>query len=129
MRWILDDLVERRAQAIWANLREKMRASLGGDEERGIALREESEDGLEAQRFLESRLVQTFMARVESNLIQRLTELPVTTDKDMERLRLSVSVQTVRQLQSFMLNCASTGRMAVAELEKLERGGKARAFF
>ena len=81
--------------------------------------------GSEARAFLESRLVQEFVATAEARLMDELVRLPLGDDDG--RKRLAVAIQTQRQLWKWLGRLASEGAAAEKELERL-RSGK-RSFF
>ena len=83
-------------------------------------------EGQEARRFLESRVVQDFMARVEAQLTQQLLALPLADDQG--RRNLAVAIQTQRQLMRYLLSTAEGGQSAERELQRLQDGPR-KAFF
>lgn len=92
------------------------------DEQKLIA---RASEGAAARQFLESRLVQEFMARAEANLTRELTALALSDDQG--RRNLAVAIQAQRQLWRYLASLAGDGRSAERELERLRKGG--RAFF
>lgn len=87
------------------------------DEGRLIA---QATEGSEARAFLQSPMVQDFMARCEAQLTNAMTNAPL--EADAERMRLAVAVQTVRQLQKYLLAKAGDGLAAEKELERMRSG-------
>lgn len=73
-----------------------------------------------AQQFLDDPIVTTFFAKQEEALVERMIALGV--GEDLERFRLAVALQSVRQLREFMRRSAESGRVARKQLEALERG-------
>lgn len=83
-------------------------------------------EGAAARGFLESNLVQGFMARSEAQLTQQLISLPLNDDQG--RRNLAVAIQTQRQLVRYLLSLAEGGASAERELQRLQHGPR-KAFF
>ena len=75
--------------------------------------------GAEVLSFLQSETVQMFIAKQEAQLTAKLLALPL--DDDDGRRRLAIAVQTVRQLNHYMIEVAQDARLAENELERLRR--------
>lgn len=88
---------------------------------------ERAGEGAQVRTFLESPVIQDFMARQEAQLMSALISLPL--EDDAGRRNLAVAIQTQRQLVKYMAEAARDGRAAEAELERLAKGSPARAFF
>lgn len=113
-----------------AEWRELTEATLGRDPTQSkpdeADLIKRAGEGQEARRFLESRVVQDFMARVEAQLTQQLLALPLADDQG--RRNLAVAIQTQRQLMRYLLSTAEGGQSAERELQRLQDGPR-KAFF
>lgn len=81
---------------------------------------ERASEGSAARQFLESPVVQDFMAKAEAKLTHELLSLELDNDKG--RRDLAVAIQTQRQLWKYLLTLASDGRAAERELERLRSG-------
>lgn len=108
----------------WAELARAAGAAprVAGEPANEGALIERASEGAAARGFLESPIVQGFMAKVEARLTTELVGLPLSDDDG--RRRLAEAVQTTRQLQKFLAASASDGRSAERELERLRKGDK-----
>lgn len=113
-----------RIRAYWRGLFEQQGAParVAGEHQSEASLIERAANGAKARQFLESEPVQSFMAAIEARIVHEMTTLPLK--KDNERMRLAVSIQTVRQLQHYMLASTQDGRIAERELQRLRDGDK-----
>lgn len=75
-----------------------------------------------ARAFLESPVVQEFMARSEAKLTSAMLGLPL--DDDAGRRNLAVAVQTQRQLMNYLIALTQDGQSAERELERMRSGQK-----
>lgn len=89
-------------------------------QERTDRLAETVAEADRAQQFIEDPIVAAFFAKQEEALIERMIAFGV--GEDLERYRLAVALQTVRQLREFLRRSAESGRVARKQLEALERG-------
>ena len=78
--------------------------------------------GAEARQWLESRVVQDYVASQEAKLMHQLVSLPL--DDDIGRRNLALAIQSVRQCWKYMTTAAQDGRAAEAELERLQKRGR-----
>lgn len=93
-----------------------------GDPVDESAMAQRASEGAVARQFLESAVVQQFMAKAEAQVTQALVGLPLADDQG--RLRLAVSIQTIRQLRQFLAASARDGISAERELLRLRKGDK-----
>jgi hypothetical protein len=75
-----------------------------------------------ARAFLESPVVQDFMARAEAKLTTEMLGLPL--DDDAGRRHLAVAIQTQRQLMNYLIALTQDGQSAERELERMRSGQK-----
>jgi hypothetical protein len=75
-----------------------------------------------ARTFLESPVVQDFMARSEARLTTEMLSLPL--DDDVGRRNLAVAIQTQRQLMNYLIALTQDGQSAERELERMRSGQK-----
>lgn len=75
-----------------------------------------------ARAFLESPVVQEFMARSEARLTTEMLGLPL--EDDAGRRNIAVAIQTQRQLMNYLIALTQDGQSAERELERLRSGQK-----
>lgn len=81
---------------------------------------ERASEGSRARAFLEDPMVQDFFARAESQMIDRMTSLPLEADEG--RRDLACAIQATRQLRRYLAGLTQEGKAAEAELRRLSSG-------
>lgn len=93
---------------------------VAGQQADEAGLIERASTGSAARHFLESTVVQDFMAGAEANLTHAMLSLPL--DDHEGRRNLACAVNATRQTWKYLLALAGDGRGAERELERLRKG-------
>ena len=97
-----------------------LRAVRSGEDARVQQLFETVADAERARSLLDDPILTTFFAKQEEALTERV--LGLGARDDVERFRLVVAIQSIRQLQEYLRRSAEEGRIAQKHLDAIERG-------